>query len=73
MNDIFLHVQVTNEAAIAFYKKIGFEEIGTLNLEDYSGVIKLINLFIVAGMERGYYRDVTPPDCYILSKKIVRS
>jgi ribosomal protein S18 acetylase RimI-like enzyme len=29
VNDIYLHVQVTNEAAIAFYKKIGFEEIGT--------------------------------------------
>lgn len=48
--EIYLHVQTSNEEALIFYKKYGFEIIGTVE---------------------GYYKKITPPDAYILSKKLV--
>ncbi|RHZ82725.1 hypothetical protein Glove_104g50 [Diversispora epigaea] len=50
--EIFLHVQTSNEEALAFYQKYGFEIIGTVE---------------------GYYKKITPPDAYILSKKLVKN
>ncbi|GES88613.1 N-alpha-acetyltransferase 50 isoform X1 [Rhizophagus clarus] len=47
--EIYLHVQTSNEEALAFYKKYDFE--------------------IVATVE-GYYKKISPPDAYVLSKKL---
>ncbi|KAG9294240.1 hypothetical protein G9A89_021599 [Geosiphon pyriformis] len=47
--EIYLHVQTSNEEALAFYKKYNFQIVGTIE---------------------GYYKNITPPDAFILSKKL---
>ncbi|XP_009767869.1 uncharacterized protein [Nicotiana sylvestris] len=47
IKDIYLHVQTSNEDAINFYKKFGFEVTDTI---------------------QNYYTNITPPDCYVLTK-----
>ncbi|ORY01927.1 N-acetyltransferase 13, isoform CRA_c [Basidiobolus meristosporus CBS 931.73] len=49
ISELYLHVQISNEEAIAFYKKYGFEVTGTLE---------------------NYYKNISPADAYILSKKV---
>ncbi|CAG8542502.1 16825_t:CDS:2 [Acaulospora colombiana] len=48
--EIYLHVQTSNEEALAFYKKYDFQIVGTVE---------------------GYYKKITPPDAYVLSRKLV--
>jgi len=47
--EIYLHVQTSNEEALAFYKKYDFEITSTVE---------------------GYYKKISPPDAYVLSKKL---
>ncbi|KAK9765354.1 N-acetyltransferase 5 [Basidiobolus ranarum] len=49
ISELYLHVQISNDEAIAFYKKYGFEVTGTLE---------------------NYYKNISPADAYILSKKV---
>ncbi|XP_009614079.1 uncharacterized protein LOC107773898 [Nicotiana tabacum] len=49
IKEIYLHVQTSNEDAINFYKKFGFEVTNTV---------------------QNYYTNITPPDCYVLTKFI---
>ena len=46
--DAYLHVQTSNDDAIAFYKRFGFEISETIP---------------------GYYQNIEPTDCYVLTKK----
>ncbi|CAG8624385.1 5815_t:CDS:2 [Ambispora gerdemannii] len=48
--EVYLHVQMSNNEAISFYKKYDFDIVGTIE---------------------GYYKKITPPDAYILSKKLL--
>lgn len=47
IKEIYLHVQTSNEDAINFYKKFGFEVTDTI---------------------QNYYTNITPLDCYVLTK-----
>mmetsp|Transcript_19967 Transcript_19967/g.57081 ORF Transcript_19967/g.57081 Transcript_19967/m.57081 type:complete len:171 (+) Transcript_19967:127-639(+) len=49
LEGIFLHVWTTNEDAIRFYKRLGFDTTETL---------------------KGYYKDISPPDGYVLEKSL---
>ena len=49
VEDVYLHVQVSNTEAVAFYKKFGFEVTETV---------------------ANYYKRLTPPDCFILSRSM---
>jgi len=49
VDDVYLHVQVSNTEAVEFYKKFGFEVTETVV---------------------GYYKRLTPPDCFILSRSL---
>ncbi|KAM3282259.1 N-alpha-acetyltransferase 50 [Capsicum chacoense] len=49
IREICLHVQTSNEDAINFYKKFGFEVTNTI---------------------QNYYKNITPPHCYVLTKFI---
>ncbi|KAJ6820387.1 N-alpha-acetyltransferase 50 [Iris pallida] len=51
ISDVYLHVQTSNDDAIAFYKKYGFEITDTIH---------------------NYYTNITPPDCYVVSKVIAQ-
>eukprot|EP01017_Pseudomicrothorax_dubius_P044221 TRINITY_DN7453_c0_g1_i9.p1 TRINITY_DN7453_c0_g1~~TRINITY_DN7453_c0_g1_i9.p1 ORF type:complete len:216 (+),score=61.63 TRINITY_DN7453_c0_g1_i9:176-823(+) len=49
ITSIYLHVQTSNDVAVAFYQKRGFEIVQEL---------------------KGYYKDISPPDCYLLRRKL---
>jgi len=51
VEEIYLHVQTSNEAALVFYSKFGFSVTETI---------------------KDYYKRIEPPDCYVLTKKVVK-
>lgn len=52
IDEVYLHVQINNEEALALYKKFDFKIQETI---------------------QNYYKHIDPPDCYLLSKEIVRN
>ncbi|KAK4524940.1 hypothetical protein GAYE_SCF07G2843 [Galdieria yellowstonensis] len=51
VTEIYAHVQTSNEEALRFYQKNGFE---------------------IGEKKTNYYKDIDPPDCYVVYKKCTK-
>jgi ribosomal protein S18 acetylase RimI-like enzyme len=49
VDEIYLHVQISNDVAVAFYERMGFSK--GERIDDY-------------------YKRITPPHAFVLSKKL---